>query len=151
MSHLIPALALLDVADMVTCINEYLNEKDIRSLMNTSKQLADMKKLHVYWNLTYDRSACYYYDPAFRRQLHQLMLNPNTQITLRFSTTKPSSSDSPNFIYLGNVHQLIIDDSPHITDVSALSHVHSLNLSGCNGITDVRNIKMFVLSAMFIF
>ena len=108
-----------------------------------------MKKLHVYWNLTYDRSACYYNDSAFRQQLHQLMLNPNTQITLRFSTTKPSCSDSPNFIYLGNVHHLIIDASPHITDVSALSHVHSLNLSRCYGYTDVRalgNVHILNLS-----
>ena len=40
----------------------------------------------------------------------------------------------------GNVHTLNLSGCNRITDVNSLGNVHTLNLSGCNGIKDFSSL-----------
>jgi hypothetical protein len=103
------ALTLLEVLaggiDVTRYLLEFLKPREQRRLLNTSRQLADMKKHLLYWTLTKARYRIFYAQPSFRSQLETLVHNPSQQLCLRF-----------------------YDDDVIITDVSALGDVHTLFL-----------------------
>ena len=68
--------------------------------------------------------------------LNSLVINTSIQIELYLRNLKITDISA-----LSNVHTLDLSDCNGITDVSALSNVHSLNLSDCNGITDVSALS----------
>jgi hypothetical protein len=98
--------------DVTRYLLEFLTPRKQRMLLNTSRELADIKKHLLYWKLTWDQCKIFYAQPAFRSQLEALVHDPSLQLSLRLT-------------------------GYGITDVSALGNVHTLKLSNCKGVVDV--------------
>jgi len=107
--------------DIIYEIGRFLSKKDFRSLLTTSITSITMKySKSKYLNLNILSSILFVTDNengrSFRNKVLSQIANPNKQLSLDLS----------------NENQ--------ITDVSMLEiaqQVHTLNLSGCSGITDV--------------
>jgi hypothetical protein len=78
-----PLSVLADVQDMTGYLLTFLGAKDQRSLLNTSRQLADMKKYLLYWKLTDNHSLRFYENASFRAQLEALRPLPTIGAKIR--------------------------------------------------------------------
>jgi hypothetical protein len=85
--------------DVTRYLLKYLKPFEQRRLLNTSRQLAEMKKHLLFWKLTKDQCKIFYAQPSFRSQLETLVHDPSQQLSLR------------------------LDGDDGITDVSCLGNV----------------------------
>jgi hypothetical protein len=135
----IPAVALTlpvllaERMDVTRYLSKYLKPREQRRLLNTSRQMAEMKQHLLYWKLTQDQCRIFYAQPSFRSQLEALVHDPSLQQCLRFEGGNGITDVSS----LRGVHALTLARCPGITDVSCLGTVHTLTLQSCSGITDV--------------
>jgi hypothetical protein len=83
-------------------------------------------------SLNWKYSEKYSTSAAFRQRFLNLICRPHKQLSL-----KCSNSNITNLSALSGMHALDLGYCDNITDVSALSSVHTLDLDYCNGITDV--------------
>ena len=108
-------------------INEYT---DLRSLCDTCTLLSTLKKYIVYlFNKNY--SLMYHDDISFQNRVLNKIFNPIKQLHLNLSCCYNE-----------------------ITDVSELGNVHTLDLTGCYNITNIRikqNKKKTLLSFFVVF
>ena len=130
------ALTLLEVLtggiDVTRYLLKFLSPREQRRLLNTSRQLAEMKQYFLFWKLTKAQSNIFYGQPSFRSQLETLVHDPSQQLCLQLAG--PEITDVS---CLGSVYSLVLRYSDRITDVSALGGVHTLVLAVNNGIADV--------------
>jgi hypothetical protein len=124
---------LAERMDVTRYLLKYLTPREQRRLLNSSRQLADMKQHLLYWKLTKDQCRIFYAQPSFRAELEALVHDPSQQLSLRFDGDDGITDESA----LSGVHTLDLNDCSGITDLSAFGSVHTLTLRRCNGITDV--------------
>jgi len=103
-------------------IQSYTN---INALLNSSKQFKRDKYEVYYWKLNKEYSLKYYNDMDFRGTINNLVYKTKYQLSLDLSRCEHLTDIS----MLGNVHTLNLHDCVQITDVSMLRNVHTLNLS----------------------
>ena len=63
--------------DVTRYLLKYLTPREQRTLLNTSRQLAEMKQHLLFWKLTKDQSEIFYALPSFRSQLEALVHDPS--------------------------------------------------------------------------
>jgi hypothetical protein len=119
--------------DVAKYLLEFLTPREQRSLLDTTPQLADIKKHLLFWRLTKHQSRIFYEHPSFRSQLETLVHDPSQQLSLRFE----GGLGITEVGVLGGVHTLILFNCDGITDVSALGSVSSLTLWDCHNFADV--------------
>jgi hypothetical protein len=110
--------------DIYRCIQEFT---PINALLNTSKRLLDVKHRLFYWSFRSASSKQFYSSEEFRERLRGLMHDYRKQLSLNLS----GFDDVSDVSALGHVHRLDLSRCYNVSDVSALGHVHTLNLSGC--------------------
>jgi hypothetical protein len=117
--------------DIYFCIQEFTS---INDLLNTSRQLDDIKYRLFYWRLNKSFSQRFYSSVEFRVRLMCCLVHDSSkQVSLNFIGCGNVSDVSA----LGNVHTLNLSYCDNVSDVSALGHVHTLYLSYCRNVSDV--------------
>ena len=119
--------------DFFRIINKYT---DLRSLCDTCVLLSTFKK-YINYKLNNVHSLMYYDDVLFRNKVLSKIFNPNKQLHLNLNWCTNITDVSA----LSDVHTLNLRGCKNITDVSALSGVHTLDLSICSNITDVSALS----------
>ena len=138
--------------DNIGVITSFLPSSDKRMVACANKQLYNDMALHRTETLNESCSLQFLSDPKFQttvlntfRKIGLCLKKSEFDIQTLEQVARTKSIHSihlsQSFITdvsaLGHVHTLDLSRCNGITDVSALGHVHTLNLSGCNGITDV--------------
>ena len=118
--------------DLFEIINDYT---DLRSLCDSCVFLSTFKK-YVNYDLNTLYSLMYYNDVLFRNIVLSKIFNPLKQLHLNLSDNALTDVSA-----LSGVHTLNLSCCDLITDVSALSGVHTLNLSNCPLITDISALS----------
>jgi hypothetical protein len=111
--------------DIYYCIQEFTS---INALLNTSRRLEDVKRSLFYWNLGWTASKRFQSAETFHKHLLDLVHCSQNQISLDLA----HSSELTNVSALGHVHTLNVSRCHNVSNVSALGHVHTLNLSSCS-------------------
>jgi hypothetical protein len=71
--------------DVTRCLLTFLSPTDQRSLLNTTRLLAEIKQHLLFWKLTKDQCRIIYPQPSFRLQIETLAHDPSLQLCLRFN------------------------------------------------------------------
>lgn len=127
----------------------YADYDSINSLLNASKQYESVKKKKYYWKLKRKYSMKYYSEERFRSDIQLVLTDVNKQLSLNLD-----SAGGVDVSALSSVISLMTDDclgrndildlgrrfklsSQRIIKMRTIGNVHSVNLYGCEGITDL--------------
>jgi hypothetical protein len=168
-SILFDNLVLTDI--LFEQLQGYTDYDSINSLLNVSKQYENVKKAKYYWKLKRNYSLKYYSEKKFRSEVQSVLTDVNKQLSLNLdsaggidvsalsSVTSLMTDDclGRNDILdlgrrnlgrqpidvrtIGNVHSVNLYGCQDITDVTPLRYVRLLNLSGCRKIVDVSSLR----------
>jgi hypothetical protein len=121
---------IFHIKELVWEISKFIPNDN--NLLLCNKELYELKL--KYYNLTKRYSIKYMQDVDFRNLIHSKIINSRLQISLNLS----DSYEVTNINALSKVHTLNLSSCYEITDTDLLSlgSVHTLNLSNCNKITE---------------
>ena len=123
----------VDVYDILRILQEY---GSIHELLSTTKYFAGARRCVLYWRMNRAVSIKYLYDPLFRTAVHGIVENSRNQLSLVFDSCAMTDVSA-----LSNVHSLILYKCKYLVDVSPLRNVHVLMLGYCNKVVDVSALK----------
>ena len=118
--------SIVDVMDIVGIICTYLNNKDKLKFLSISNYIYTNSKCFRYLKLNHQSSQLFYNNDITLCSRIQSLINSNRQLSLNLSCCAGVTDVSA----LSNVHTLVLSGCSGVTDVSALSNVHTLNLYG---------------------
>jgi hypothetical protein len=131
-------------------LEEFLNYRngDMNSLLNVSRRFKILKKMKYYWKLNKKYSAEYYRDDTFKSKMDSLLIDSKIQLSLNFSKftetwsliQPPAEYDVIDVSTLSNIHELDLTGCDRIVDISALGNVHKLTLIFCSQIVEVSTL-----------
>jgi hypothetical protein len=120
--------------DLLQLLEGFLTSDEFLPLMYTSQQLR--REYHQRRRLSLDRkhSRRYAEDEEFRARVLSAIVDPHKQLIMNLSGCDVTTHDVSA---LGGVHTLNMYGCDKVSNVSALGGVHTLNLSMCNQVSDV--------------
>ncbi len=122
--------------DLLRLLQEYLSIRDWRHFTACCMHWRELRRNTLTLALNKHHSKRYYESPEFRAQVYQCVHSVSNQLHIMLPY-----SNVVDVSVLGQVHTLNLSGCCGITGVSALSNVHTLNLSWCRGITDVSALS----------
>ena len=117
--------------DILYCLSEFVN---INNLLLASRSFIEHKKALYSWHLSWRCTRSFLSNIGHRSKLLSRMNNPRRQLYLKLSAKDYAFSLLDGF---PECHSLDLSDCQGISDVNMLGNVHSLNLNYCRGISDV--------------